>query len=224
MISAPGFEIVHTTLHRPVPHRHEFDVIERHLSSEGRPRAALCATELRSPCPFSVGGFNAGYVRILGAWGLFVGGLNPVSRTNVAPEVDPPDEPVLYGFSYARPSDPSLPPIVVVARAGELPEGVLATEGIVRAGDFSPEGIIAKATFVMDLIEHRLHGLAGDWPAVTAIDIDTVHPVGRLLPEVILRPAKVAGARRPRVYGRPPIVGIEYEMDLRGNRTELWIG
>ena len=54
-------------------------------------------------------GFNAGYARILESWGLFVGGVNPVARTNIAPEVDPPTEPVLYGFSYSRPSDSSLP-------------------------------------------------------------------------------------------------------------------
>ena len=228
VVSAPGSEIVHVTLHRPIAYRRGFDVIERHLASEGRPRAALCGIELRSPCPFSFGGFaefNAGYARILEGWGLFVDGVNPVARTNVAPEVDPPGEPVLYGFSYSRPCDPSLPPTFVVAGAGELPEGVLTTEGIVRAGDTSPEGIAAKATFVMDLMERRLRGLGGDWPAVTAIDIYTVHPVGRLLPEAILGRAGAAGTHGIRwFYSRPPIVGIEYEMDLRGVGTELRIG
>lgn len=228
VVSAPGFEIVHVTLHQPAPYRRGFEVIERHLDSVGRTRAALCGIELRSPCPFSFEGFaqfNASYARILEGWGLFVGGVSPVARTNVAPEVGPPGEPVLYGFSYSRPCDPSLPPTFVVAGAGELPEGVLAAEAIVRAEDASPEGIAAKAAFVMDLMEHRLHGLGGDWPAVTAIDVYTVHPVGRLLPEVILRRAGAAGAHGVRwFYSRPPIVGIEYEMDLRGVRTELRIG
>jgi hypothetical protein len=228
VVSAPGHEIVHVTLHRPVPYRRGFDVIERHLASEGRPRAALCGIELRSPQPFSFGGFagfNAGYARILEGWGLFVEGVNPVARTNVAPEVDRPAEPVLYGFSHSRPCDPSPPPTFVVAGAGELPEGVLAAEGIVRSGDTSPEGIAAKAAFVMDLMEHRLRGLGGDWPAVTAIDIYTVHPIGRLLPEVILGRAGAAAAHGVRwFYSRPPIAGIEYEMDLRGVRTESRIG
>jgi hypothetical protein len=228
VVSAPGFEIVHVTLHGPVAYRQGFDVIERHLASEGRPRATLCGVELRSPCPFSFGGFaefNAGYARILEGWGLFVEGVNPVARTNVAPEVDPPGEPVLYGFSYARPCDPSLPPTFVVAGAGELPEGVLADEGIVRAGETSPEGILAKATFVMGLMEHRLRGLGGGWPAVTAIDIYTIHPIDHLLPQVILGMAGPAATHGVRwFYSRPPIVGIEYEMDLRGVRTELRIG
>ena len=226
--STAGFEIVHVTLHRPVAYRRGFDEIERFLDSGGRPRAALCGIELRSPCPYSFGGFaefNARYARILEGWGLFVEGVNPVARTNVAPGVSPPGEPVLYGFSYSRPCDPSLPPTFVVAGAGELPEGVLTTEGIVRAGDISPEGIVAKATFVMDLMERRLRGLGGDWPAVTAIDVYTVHPVGRLLPEVILGRAGAAGTHGIRwFYSHPPIVGIEYEMDLRGVRTELRIG
>src|SRR5262249_38202786 len=98
--------------------------------------------ELRSPTPFSFRGFgefNAEYARLLEAWGLFVDGVNPVARTNVAPTVGPPAEPVLYGFSYSRPCGPSLPPPFVVAGAGELPEGVLDAKGIFRAGDTSPE-------------------------------------------------------------------------------------
>ncbi|APW63862.1 hypothetical protein [Paludisphaera borealis] len=228
VVSAPGFEVVHVTLHRPVPYLRGFDEIERRLVSEGRPRAALCGVELRSPCPFSFEGFaefNAGYARILEGWGLFVDGVSPVARTNVAPEGGPPGEPVLYGFSYSRPCDPSLPPTFVVAGAGELPEGVLAVEGIVRGGDASPDAIATKGAFVMDLMERRLRGLGGDWPSVTAIDVYTVHPIGRLLPDVILGRAGSAAAHGVRwFYSRPPIVGIEYEMDLRGVRTELRIG
>ena len=228
VVSAPGFEIVHVTLHHPVPYLRGFEVIERHLASEGRPKAALCGIELRSPRPFTFEGFaefNAGYACILEGWGLFVDGINPVARTNVALEADPPGEPVLYGFSYTRPCDPSLPPTFVVAGAGELPEGVLAADGIIRAGDSSPEGIAAKARFVMDLMENRLLGLGGDWFGVTALDIYTVHPVGPLLPQIILGRVGVADSHGVRwFYSRPPVVGIEYEMDLRGVRTELRVG
>jgi hypothetical protein len=224
VVSAPGHEVVHVTLHRPVPYRPGFDVIGRHLASAGRPRAALCGVELRSPQSFTFdgfAGFNAGYARILEGWGLFVGGVNPVARTNVAPEVDPPAEPVLYGFSYSRPCDPSLPPTFVVAGAGELPEGVLSPEAIVRGGETSAEAIAEKARFVMDLMESRLHGLGADWPEVTAIDLYTVHPIDRLLPGVILRRVGPTAAHGVRwFYSRPPIQGIEFEMDVRGVRQE----
>ena len=147
-----------------------------------------------------------------------------MARTNVAPEVDPPSEPMLYGFSYARPCDPSLPPTFLVAGAGELPEGVLAAGAIVRAGDTSPAGILAKAEFVMDLMEARLRGLGADWSAVTAIDIYSIHPIDHLLPQVVLGRAGTAATHGVRwFFSRPPIEGIEYEMDVRGVRTELRI-
>jgi hypothetical protein len=225
VVSSPGFEIVHVTLHRPTPYLRGFDRIERHLTEAGRPRASLCGVELRSPRPFSFPGFaefNATYAKILEGWGIFVDGVNPVARTNVAPEINPPSEPVLYGFSYSRPADCAGPPTFVVAGAGELPEGVLAAEGVIAAGDTSPEGIAVKARFVMDLMESRLHGLGGEWPLVTAIDIYTVHPFHRLLPGAILErigPASGHGIRW--FFTRPPITGIEFEMDLRGVRSEL---
>jgi hypothetical protein len=225
VVSKPGFEIAHVTLHRPVSYARGFQVIETYLAAEGRPKAALCGIELRSPAPFSFQGFgefNAEYARILEGWGLFVEGVNPVARTNVAPAVTPPAEPVLYGFSYSRPCDPSLPPTFVVAGAGELPEGVLEAEGINRVGDTSPEGIAAKAGFVMDLMENRLRGLGGDWPDVTVIDVYTIHAIEPLLPDIILGRAGAAATHGIRwFYSRPPIVGIEFEMDLRGVRAEL---
>ncbi|MHC5544264.1 2-amino-5-chloromuconate deaminase CnbZ, partial [Singulisphaera rosea] len=102
VVSVPGYEIAHVTLHTPVPYHKGFDRIVEHLESEGRPKAALCGVELRSPRPFTFDGFaafNAEYAQILDAWGVFVDGVNPVARTNVAPEGCAPKEPVLYGFS-----------------------------------------------------------------------------------------------------------------------------
>ncbi|WP_435006162.1 2-amino-5-chloromuconate deaminase CnbZ [Tundrisphaera lichenicola] len=226
--SVPGFEIVHVTLQIPVPYLTGFLVIEKHLNESGRSKQALCGIELRSPSPFSFEGFaefNRNYARILEGWGLFVEGANPVARTNVAPALNPPLEPMLYGFSYSRPSDSSLSPTFVVAGAGELPEGILAPEGIICAGDLSPEGLETKARFVMDLMERRLLGLGCQWDQATAIDVYTIHPLDRILPEVILSRSGTSGGHGIRwFYSRPPIVDIEYEMDLRGVRTELRIG
>jgi hypothetical protein len=54
--------------------------------------------------------------------------------------------------------------------------------------------------------------------------IYTVHGIEGLLPGVILDRARAASQHGVRWYfSRPPIVGIEYEMDLRGVRTELRI-
>lgn len=226
-VSVAGHEIAHVTLHRPLPYLRGFERIAAHLASDRRPAAALCGIELRSPRPFTFEGFaefNASYAEVLKDWGLFVDGVNPVARTNVAPEVNAPSEVELYGFSYSRPCEQAAPLTFVVAGAGELPEGALNAESIICAGDTTPAGIAAKARFVMGLMEARVRGLGADWPQVTAMDIYTRHPIVNLLPEAILGRAGIAATHGVHWhYSRPPIVGIEYEMDVRGVRTELRI-
>src|SRR3954454_4915649 len=98
-----GFEIVHVRLSHYIPLRAGFHAVEAHLRKAGRPLQAICGMELRSPKPFSFTGFNqfnAGYVDVLKGWDILLDGMNPVARTNIAPEVNPPGEPSLYGFSY----------------------------------------------------------------------------------------------------------------------------
>ena len=113
----------------------------------------------------------------------------------------------------------------MVSGAGELPEGVLAHEAIIRVGDTSSEAMIQKASFVLDLMETRLHGLGADWSGVTAVNIYTVHALEKILPDVILKRIGSAGALGVRwFFSRPPIVGIEFEMDLRGDRNEVYFG
>jgi hypothetical protein len=225
VVSAPGFEIVHVTFQKPLAYRAGFEEISSYLAAQARPRAALCSIELRSPRPFTFPGFaafNAEYAAILEQWGLFVNGVNPVARTNVAPVVCPPAEPVLYGFSFTRSCPSNLPPTFIVAGAGELPEGILSREGIVALGDTSPQGLKIKSQFVMDLMESRLHGLGVDWPLVSTIDVYTAHSLAPLLPEIVLGrigAASIHGALWH--YSRPPIEEIEYEMDLHGTRTDL---
>jgi hypothetical protein len=80
-----------------------FQAIEAYLTSLGRPLTAFCACELRSPAPFTEEGFiafNRVYVGTLERWGIFKDEENPVARSNVCPEIDPPAEPVFHAFSY----------------------------------------------------------------------------------------------------------------------------
>src|SRR5262249_42987099 len=151
--ASPGFTIEHVRLSAPVPWRSGFDLVDAALRAAGRPRDALCAMALRSPAPFSFAGFkefNAGYVAVLRSWEIFVDGINPVARTNVAPEVNPPAEPSLYSFAYTVPAD-GAPLAFVVAGAGELPEGSLYPEDVIRRDDTSPEALAEKASFVLGL-------------------------------------------------------------------------
>jgi len=211
VVAAEGFEIEHYRLTRAVPLHEGLHFIESHLRSLGRPRAALCAMALRSPAPFTFPGFdefNAHYIEILRALGLLLDGdTNPVARTNVAPELGPPDAPSLYSFACTVPARRSTPTFIV-AGAGELPEGSLDPRDVV------PGPLADKARFVLGLMEARLHGLGADWRHVTATNIYTVHdPV---LPEVLARIGPAAQHGVTWHYTRPPIVTIEYEMDLRG--------
>jgi hypothetical protein len=227
VVSKPGFEIVQVTFLQPPEYRAGMRKIEEFLHGIGRPRTALCGVSLRSPRPYTFQGFadfNAEYTSLLQTWGVFVDGLNPIARTNVAPVVGPPAEPVLYGFSITRPCPPELPSTFVVAGAGELPEGVLTRDQIIGLGDLSTNGLETKARFVMNLMEARLLGLGAVWSAVNAVNIYTAHSLTPLLPGTVLQrigSAAIHGVRWH--YARPPIEEIEYEMDVRGVRAELII-
>jgi hypothetical protein len=225
VVAQSGYEIVHATLHDPMPYRQGFERIERYLEGLGRPRGALCGVELRTPRPWTFegfGAFNAQYLGVLSGWSLHVEGMNPVARTNVAPEIDPPPEPLLFGFSYTQPSDRAEELTFVVAGAGEVLDGRLSPDAVVWGSDTSAESLAHKGSYVMDVMEARLRGLGGDWPQVTAVDIYTVHPIYHLLPDIILR--RIGGAAGRGVhwyYSRPPVEGIEFEMDLRGVTSEV---
>jgi hypothetical protein len=224
VVAADGFAIEHVRLSRPVPWRAGFELVDAHLLAADRPRAALCAIALRSPAPFTFEGFkefNSAYVDVLKTWDILVDGVNPVARTNVAPEVQPPAEPLLYSFACTIPSERAITSFVV-AGGGELPDGSFDSRDIVRRADTSSDALAAKADFVLGLMEGRLHGLGASWDQVTATNIYTVHDVHALLAKVIL--PRIGDAARHGVtwhYTRPPIVEIEYEMDVRGGTREI---
>jgi hypothetical protein len=223
VVAAKGFVIEHARLTDFLPWKAGFARIDAHLRAAGRPREALCAIALRLPKALSFAGFgdfNAAYIDVLNSWKLPVDGINPVARTNVAPEAGPPAEPSLYSFAYTVPSADA-PISFVVAGAGELPEGSLDPHDVVRRGETSPEALAAKAKFVLGLMEGRLRDLGAGWNHVTAINVYTVHDLNALLPAVIL--PRIGRAGRHGVtwyYSRPPIVSIEYEMDVRGGTKE----
>jgi hypothetical protein len=226
VVANAGFEIVHVRLRHYLPLQAGFDAISAHLKRAARPSQALCGMELRSPKPFSFTGFNqfnATYIDVLRRWDILFDGMNPVARTNIAPEVNPPGQPSLYGFSYTVPSKASRRTFVV-AGAGELPEGSLDARDVVRRGESSAAAIEEKARFVMGLMEARLRGLSVGWSDVTVSEIYTVHDIRPFLKEEVLNRLGEGGSHGVTWhYSRPPIESIEYEMDLRGCVTELVI-
>lgn len=227
VVALPGYEVVQARLHRPLPYQQGFELIERYLMGLGRPRQALCAIELRIPAPLSFAGFaalNAEYGALLAAWQLLVAGRNPLARTNVAPAVRPPTEPLLYGFGYTRPRETAGDaPSFIGAGAGELiDQAQLDEAAIVRPGETTPEAMAVKARVVMDVMQARLDGLGVGWDDVTALNVYTAQPLEPLLEaEIFARAARPQGHEVVWYYSRPPIAGLEFEMDLRGVWREV---
>jgi hypothetical protein len=225
VVANTGFRIEHARLAKPLPVAAAFERIDAHLKKSGRPPQALCGMEIRSPRPFTFQGFNdfnAGYVKYLEKRSILVNGLNPVARTNVAPEIAPPAEPVVYAFSYTVPSTESARTFVV-AGAGELPEGSLDPHDVVRRGETSADALAEKTKFVLALMDARVKGLGATWDQVTTVDVYTIHDIGPLLASHIVPKTGNAHHGITWHYTRPPIISIEYEMDVRGCSTELVI-
>ena len=233
VIADEGFEIVYVTLASPPPWREGFTRVAQHLENEGRLRTALCGMQLRCPAPYSMDGFvefNQGYCRVLEEWGLYVDGLNPLARTNVAPAHAPPSEPKLFAFSYTTPlptaaaATRAAPRTFVVAGAGELLEGHLDSSGILRRGETSPEALREKAAYVVEVMNERLQGLKADIAAVSQIDVYTIHSLDSTLEDVVVAGLSASHLRGLHWYpSRPPVQDIEFEMDLRGVQRELRI-
>jgi hypothetical protein len=214
----PGFEIKRVRFKTPVPLARGFERIEHWLHGEGRPLTSFCACELRSPAPFTEDGFRAFnriYVVTLGEWGLFDGTVNPVARSNVCPEIDPPGEPCFHAFSYTV-DMPDCPPTFVISGSGEAREGgATYGERTVRRGETSTDAMREKAQYVVGEMERRL-GLFGlGWADTTASQVYTVrdlHPF--LADEIVRRGAAHAGLTWH--FARPPVRELEFEMDCRG--------
>jgi enamine deaminase RidA (YjgF/YER057c/UK114 family) len=218
----PGHEIVRVRFREPVALAEGFERIKEVLETAGRPLSAFCACELRSPAPFTEEGFksfNEVYVGTLERWGIYRDGTNPIARSNVCPEINPPSEPSFYAFSYTRAVE-GAPLSFVIAGSGEAPEGFANyKDHIVRRGDLSPEGLQEKARYVLAEMERRLSAVGATWKDTTATQVYTVHDLHPFLAEEIVRRGAAPGGLTW-YYNRPPVVELEYEMDCRGVTTE----
>jgi hypothetical protein len=222
----PGYRIERARFASVVPLSAGFARIATLLREAGRPLTAFCACELRSPAPFTEAGFrafNQDYAAVLRDWGLLATGANPVARSNVCPEIDPPTEPGFHAFCYTVPDllrGDGTPPSFVVAGSGESREGQATYhEHIVAPGDASIDGMRAKARYVLGEMERRMTALGGGWSNVTGVQVYTVfdiHPF--MADEIVRRGAAAHGVTWQ--FARPPIVGLDFEMDCRAVTME----
>ena len=152
---------------------------------------------------------------------MFKNEVNPVARSNVCPELDEPATPGFHAFSYTVPASAGAPLSFITAGSGEAAEGTGSyRERIIRYGDTSPGGMREKARWVLAEQERRMQALGFGWVDATAVQVYTVHDFHSLVAdEFAARGAMDTGLTWH--YARPPVQGLDYEMDVRGVATEL---
>jgi hypothetical protein len=220
----PGFEIERARFFRPLPMAQAFAAVEAHLQALGRPSTAFAQCELRSPAPFTDQGFidfNRQYVTTLERWGIYKDDINPVARTNVCPMYDKPAEPSMLAFSYTVPAGAGRRRTFMLSGGGEARDGPEPySERVVCQGDTSPEGLREKVVFVIEEMERRLQALGFGWADAVSTQAYTVQNIGHLVGEELARRGAIEGGL-VWYYTRPPVIGLEYEMDVRGTAREI---
>ena len=218
VLALPGFTIERARFAKPLPLAEGFKAVAAHLAAVGRPFTSFCACELRSPVQFTEQGFidfNRHYVQTLERWGIFKDEENPVARSNVCPQIDPPGEPSFEAFCYTVPGDAAKPSFVI-AGAGEARD---ESGRIIALNDTSADGMARKARSVLGAMEERMEVLGVNWRQADVTQIYTLFDIHPFLAEEIVQ----RGAAEHGVvwyYAQPPIEGLEYEMDVRAVPVE----
>lgn len=219
------FEIERVRFDTWLPLADGFARIADYILAADRPLTSFCACELRSPAVVDEAGFrkfNEHYVKTLAEWGIFDGTNNPVARSNVCLEIDPPSEPSFYAFSFTRPSLGAKPTFVIAGGAEARGGPGTYPERITRYRETSPDAFREKTRMTMSNMEERLGEFGFSWKDTTATQIYTVqdfHPV--VADELVKRGASRQGMTWH--FARPPVVDLEFEMDTRRVMREFVI-
>ena len=219
----PGFEIERAMLSRPLPLPEGFAAIKAHLKRLGRPLTAFCACELRSPAPFSEQGFkelNQAYAKVLEEWGIYRDGENPVARSNVCPAIAPPAA-VFFTPSPTRCRETAHGPQFRRRGRREDARGQAELPRLHRcAGRHLSRRLALQGALRRRGDGNRLAALDASWSDASAAHIYTVHNIGELVGRRCLRPGP-SHCGLTWQYCRPPIVDLEFEMDVRAVREVL---
>lgn len=222
VIARPGWEIERARFPKLVPLAEGFQRIEAHLTSLGRPATALCAAELRSPEPLeeeAFVAFNRSYVQPLERWGLARGAANPVARCNLCPDAQKPPGPGFYAFSYTVPSK-SAARSFITSGAAECPDRPNYRENIVRPGETSPDALRDKLRYALGDLESRFKAMGVWWADVLDMRLYTAHDLWHTMADEFGRRGALAGGLNWH-FVRPPVSGIEIEIDARAVRREI---
>lgn len=220
-VALAGYEIVHAMLKPWLPLDEGYAFVEQYLKSQSPGMNALCGMELRLPRQLSMDefrAFNAPYVEQLVRWGVMNEGRNPISRTNVAPSIDPPELPSLHGFSFAAPAGGFKRTTFVMSGMTEIGPG----GQIVAVGDTSASGMQQKVKFVIEAVSRRLVELGVSIKEATHVEFYAGLAVEKLVAELVVPGADVASRHGIRWHlGRPPVQGVEVELEARAVAREV---
>jgi len=221
----PGYEIERVRFDKWLPLADGFAQVAKYIQAAGRPLTSFCACELRSPAAFTEDGFrkfNEHYVKTLAEWGLYDGTTNPVARSNVCPEIDPPSEPSFYAFCFTRPGQTATPTFVIAGGAESREGGGSYVERTVRYRDVSPDGLKEKVAFTVGSMESRLAAFGLGWKDTTAVQAYTVHDFHPAIADELVRRGAVRSGLTWH-FARPPVIDLEFEMDCRRVMREIVI-
>lgn len=142
-------------------------------------------------------------------------------KRNVCPEYGKPAQPSLYAFSYTVPAPNARRGSFIIAGGGEARGGAgTYRERIVRYGETSPEAMRDKLRHVVAEMERRLTALGFSWKDAVSTQAYSVQDIGALVgPEIAVRGAAAGGLSWH--FARPPLIGLEYEMDVRAAAREI---
>ena len=219
----PGYAITALAVRKSRTLENGFLAIDEELRRRGLPASALAGLQLRSPGAFSFDAFqqfNLAYNTLLNQRGLILDGVNPISRTNVIPVADGPTQPIIEVAFIVHPASDNGGTDFVVAGAGEIP-GELDPKNIVARGDLSPNGMNAKVTCVIDIMNERLTALGYDGSSPTEVNVYTVHEIPKLARKIAERLPSVNRHGFTHWITKPPVEEIEFEMDC--NRYSHWV-
>ena len=96
------------------------------------------------------------------------------------------------------------------------------SERIVRYGEHSTDALREKVRYVVAEMEARLTALGFGWQDALSTQAYTVHDIGPLMAAEFVRRGITPGGLSWH-FCRPPVEGLDYEMDVRGAAQEIVI-
>ncbi len=220
IIPCEGYEIVRVLLRPWIPLEHGYAFIENYLKSADRPIQAFCGIELRVPAPLAMNdwsSFNVPYLAQLRKWGLIFGDQSGVCRSNIALALHPPATTSVCAFTYTAPSSAKGKTFFLSGQADIDANGKAIAEG-----DTGPAAMQKRARYTIDTVGATLAKLGMSWQDTTQIAFFHAHDIPDLWEPKLLGSLGEALSRGVLVYrARPPIAGLEVELEARAVRQEI---